>query len=48
MDTVTYTVELGYIDLDLCDTSSIASYILWYQLVPHKARVFLPWLARHT
>jgi len=28
MDTITYAVELGYIDLDLCDTSSIALCIL--------------------
>ena len=29
------TVELGYNDIGLCDTSSIASDILWYQLIPH-------------
>jgi hypothetical protein len=27
-------VEPGYNDIGLCDTSSIASYILWYQLTP--------------
>ena len=30
-----YTVELGYNDIRLCDTSFIASDVLWYQLVPH-------------
>jgi hypothetical protein len=39
-----YTVELCYNDIGLCDTSSIASNIPWYQLTPHKARVFLPCL----
>jgi hypothetical protein len=29
------TVEPGYNDIGLCDTSSIASDILWYQLIPH-------------
>jgi hypothetical protein len=28
------TVETGYNDIDLCDTSSIALDILWYQLIP--------------
>jgi hypothetical protein len=28
-------VELGYNDIGLYDTSSIASDILWYQLIPH-------------
>jgi hypothetical protein len=28
-------VELGYNDIGLYDTSSIASEILWYQLIPH-------------
>jgi hypothetical protein len=44
----TCTVELCYNDIGLCDTSSIASNIPWYQLIPHKARVFLPRLIRHT
>jgi hypothetical protein len=26
----TYTVELGYKDLSLCNTSAIVWYILWY------------------
>jgi hypothetical protein len=30
-----YTVEPGYNDIGLCDTSSITSYVLWYQLIPH-------------
>jgi hypothetical protein len=29
------TVEAGYNDSDLYDTSPIASDILWYQLIPH-------------
>jgi len=29
------TVEPGYNDIGLCDTSSIPSDILWYQLIPH-------------
>ena len=37
-----YTVELDYNDLGLCDTSSVALYIQWYQLIPRKACVFLP------
>jgi len=28
------TVELGYNDIGLCDTSSLASYILQFQLIP--------------
>jgi hypothetical protein len=31
----TYTVEPGYNDIALHDTSLIASDILWYQLIPH-------------
>jgi hypothetical protein len=42
------TAELGYNDLGLCDSSVITLYILWYQLIPHIARVFLPCLVRHT
>jgi hypothetical protein len=30
-----YTVEPGYNDIGLSDTSSITSDILWYQLIPH-------------
>jgi hypothetical protein len=29
------TVEPGYNDIDVYNTSSIASDILWYQLIPH-------------
>jgi hypothetical protein len=29
----THTVEPGYNDIGLCDTSSVASDILWYQLI---------------
>jgi len=29
------TVEPGYNDIGLCDTSSIPSDILWYELIPH-------------
>jgi hypothetical protein len=29
------TGEPGYDDIGLCDTSSIASDIQWYQLIPH-------------
>jgi hypothetical protein len=29
------TVELGYNDIGLYDTSSITSDILWYKLIPH-------------
>ena len=42
------TVEMGYNDLGLCNTSAIALNITRYQLIPHKARVFLPCLVRHT
>jgi hypothetical protein len=30
-----YTVEPGYNDIGLYDTSSITSDILWYQLIRH-------------
>jgi len=30
-----HTMEPGYNDIGLCDTSSIASDILWCQLIPH-------------
>ena len=43
-----YTPEFGYSDIDLCDTSVIASYTQWYQLTVHKTRAFLPTLVRHT
>jgi len=43
-----HTVELGYNDLGYHDTSDITSNTLWYQLIPHKERVFLPRLVRHT
>jgi len=42
------TAELGYNDFGLYDTSSIAICILWHQLIPHKTRVLLPCLVRHT
>jgi hypothetical protein len=42
------TVETGYNDLGLCDTSAIGLNITQYQLIPHKACVFLPCLVRHT
>jgi hypothetical protein len=42
------TVELGYNDLGWCNTSAIALYIQWYQLIPNKARVFLACLVRHA
>jgi len=29
------TGDPGYNDMGACDTSSIASDILWYQLIPH-------------
>jgi hypothetical protein len=41
-------VKLGYNDLGLCDTSFITLYIQWYQLIPHKTRIFLPRLVRHV
>jgi hypothetical protein len=31
-----YTVEPGYNDIGLYDTSTIASDILWYKLIPHS------------
>jgi hypothetical protein len=41
-------VERGYNDIGLCDISPIQLYILWYILISHKARAFLPCLVRHT
>jgi hypothetical protein len=32
---LSYTFEPGYNDIGLYDTSSIASHILWYQLISH-------------
>jgi hypothetical protein len=32
---ISYTAEPAYNDIGLGDTSSIASDILWYQLIPH-------------
>jgi hypothetical protein len=46
--THTHTPELGYNDLGLCDISVITLHILWYQLIPHMERVFLPCLVRNT
>jgi hypothetical protein len=34
MNEIQYTLEPGYNDIGLGDTSSIASDILWYQLIP--------------
>ena len=36
----TATDDLGYNDVGLCNTLAIALYVLWYQLITHKARVF--------
>ena len=30
-----YTVEPGYNDIALSNTSTVSSDILWYQLIPH-------------
>jgi hypothetical protein len=30
-----YRVDPAYNSIGLCDTSPIASYILWNQLIPH-------------
>jgi hypothetical protein len=38
------TVQLGYNDFGLYNTSAITSYMQWYQLIPQKVRVFLPYL----
>jgi len=46
-DSFAYTVELGYKDLGLCDTSFITFYVQWYELIPNKARVFISCLVRH-
>jgi hypothetical protein len=32
---VVHTVEPGYNDINLYDTSLIESDVLWYQLIPH-------------
>jgi len=39
-----YTVELACNALSFCDNSAIT----WYQLIPHKASFFLPFLVQHT
>jgi hypothetical protein len=36
------TVELVYNNLGFCDNWAIMLYVLWYQLIPHKASFFLP------
>jgi hypothetical protein len=41
-------VEFGYNDIGLCDTSSITLHIVWYELIPQKAHLSLPFLVRHT
>jgi hypothetical protein len=33
--TVKSTVKPGYNNIGLCDTSSVTSHVLWYQLIPH-------------
>jgi hypothetical protein len=42
------TAELSYNNFGLSDISAIALNYLWYQLIPHEVRVFLPRLVRHT
>jgi hypothetical protein len=42
------TVEVSYNDLSLCETSSVALYILWYQQILQNAQVFVPCLAQYT
>jgi hypothetical protein len=42
------TVKLGYSNIGFWDTLSIASNIQWYELIPHKATVFIPYLVRHA
>ena len=37
---VLYTIELGYNDLGLGDTSAVVLHILWHWLIPHKAVLF--------
>jgi hypothetical protein len=32
---IAYTVEPGYIDIDLYDNPSITSHTMWYHLIPH-------------
>jgi hypothetical protein len=39
-----YTVELSYSNIVFCDTLPIASNTQWYELIPHKATVFIPCL----
>jgi hypothetical protein len=43
-----YTSKLGYSNFGFCDTLSIASNIQWYELIPHKATVFIPCLVGHA
>jgi hypothetical protein len=38
----------GYTNIGFYDTLSIASNIQWYELIPHKATVFIPCLVRHA
>jgi hypothetical protein len=42
------TVEPGYNDIDLSDTSSITSDILYYQLIPHTVCSFVDITVRYT
>jgi hypothetical protein len=46
--TIANTVELGYNNIGYYDTSPIASNTQWYELIPHKATVFIPCLVRHS
>jgi hypothetical protein len=41
-------VKLGYSNIGFSDTLSIASNIQLYELIPHKATVFIPCLVRHA
>jgi len=36
------TAEIGHNDLGLCDSTCVVLYIVWYEITPHKARVFVP------
>jgi hypothetical protein len=42
------TAELGYSNIGFYDTLPIASNTQWYELIPHKAAVFIPCLLRHS
>jgi hypothetical protein len=40
LDVLINTVEVSYNNLSLCNTRAVVLYILWYQLVSHKALIF--------